>query len=82
VYSDFFKIPLPTLHFEKTEEIDKKQSNSTRKNITTETAIGTCIITTKMKTQPAQPADKKHRWKRERHANERHLKKQHAETMV
>jgi hypothetical protein len=76
VYSDFFKILLPTLRFEKTEEIDNSDQIRHKKvNVITETAIGTCITTTKVKTQPAQPADEKHRWKGERHANERRLKK-------
>jgi len=29
VYSDFYEIPLPALHFEKTEEIDIKVKNDT-----------------------------------------------------
>jgi hypothetical protein len=40
-----------------------------------ETAIGTCITTTRVKTQPAQPADEKHHWKGEHHTNELRLNK-------
>jgi hypothetical protein len=78
VYSGFFKILLPTLRFEKTEEIDNSdqiQHEKEQNNIITETAIGTCISNTKVKTQPAQPADVKHCWKGERHANKRRFKK-------
>jgi hypothetical protein len=45
VYSDFFKIPLPALHFEKPEEINIKTDNTEEgTTISEETTLGTLLI--------------------------------------